>query len=176
MQTRRGTNRITLVLMALLLAIAASCGSDDDSTSDQRDPNGTEAPADDAGTPDQGGGGGTSTLVIDGVTYETDGGRCHLEPQDSAGGGGQILATAMATFENDEGDQMLLDFTRFDADSMFHGDDISLAVGDFADGLSYRTSLDEGTVSVEGSVVSAADVELTEVEADPITISFDIAC
>ncbi len=174
MQPRRGTTRITLVLMALLMAIAASCGSDDDSTSDPGDR--TEAAVDDAGTADQGGGGGTSTLVIDGVTYETDGGRCHLEPQDAAGGGGQILATAMATFENDEGDQMLLDFTRYDADSMFHGDDISLAIGDFADASTYGTSLDEGTVSVEGSVVSAADVELTIFEADPITISFDIAC
>ncbi|NLV56203.1 MAG: hypothetical protein GXY13_11385 [Acidimicrobiales bacterium] len=180
MRDVRGAGRLVLVATALLWSgFVVGCGGDDGGS-------GADAagvPAEDAGDGGDGGGGtvggggGGASLTVDGEAIDVGSPLCYLEPQDSAGGGGQILATAQVSGTNADGVRVALDFTRFDADSTFHGDDITLDVGELGDSVGFAASLDEGTIEVADGVVSGDDITLTEPgSGDSVVVSFDLDC
>lgn len=132
------------------------------------------------------GGGAEGTLVVDGETIELSGGFCTLEPQDAVAGGGQILFTGQASGVNGDGEEVMLDVTRFDEDSALEGDAIGVVVGDAGDpdARSYSTGQfgvlpdrKDDHLSLDGSTISANDVELIddEMEEHPV-VSFEINC
>lgn len=178
---------------AIALSLAA-CGGDDDSSDavddaaaadagdSESEPAGDDAgdAGDDGGEAAGGGGGaGGGTLVLGAETIEFDSARCFLEEQDAAAGGGKILFVAQAFGTTADGEELVLDVSRYDADSQFTGDDIIVDIGDpFSDdSVSMSAKGDIGTVSVDGSRLSAGD--LTFFNFDDGTEqpgSFDVNC
>jgi hypothetical protein len=110
------------------------------------------------GSTASGSGGGGGTLVLGDETIELDSARCFLREQASAGGGGKILLTGQGTGTNAAGEEVRLDFTRYDEASQFTGDDISVEVGPLADATSYTARLDLGAVDRSGSTLTATDI------------------
>lgn len=153
-------------------------GTDDGATddgSDSEDEPATDDAAADDGSAEQGGGAGT--LVLGGEEIDLGSGRCFLEEQPAAAGGGSILAVAQASGTTAAGEEVLIDFTRFSEDSQFAGDDVSVDVGPIADSVSYRGSTPVGTVSIDGDVVSASDLPLQNTDdGSEVTASFTISC
>lgn len=180
----------------LILAAACSDSDPDDSSASPADAenstdNSAEANGDGAGASDNGGsgsggsgGGGQNSLVIDGENVPIGNGLCHLEPQELLGGGdnGMILAAVMASGTNSAGDRVEFDFTRYDADTVFHGDDLNIEIGPLTDPIEYRIQLDEGTIPIVDGVLSAADLTLEASTLDDlgpansIVASFEIHC
>lgn len=167
---------ITIVLAALL----AGCGGGDDGADARGAPSVDDGSGDaaDASRSGSGGGRGASSLVVDGETISVGGALCHLEPEEAAGGGGgMILATAQNTGTDAAGDLVSIDFTRYDADSMFHGDDVTLNVGEVGDPKTYTAHLDEGAIPVSNGVVSGQDITMRDAEADvEVVVSFEMVC
>ena len=167
----RARRMLAMASLAVAL-IAAGCSSD---SSDGADDSGSgDATAADA-VPS---GGATGTLTLDGEQIELTGGRCYLEEQPAAAGGGSIEATAQADGTDADGDAVLIDVTRFSADNQFAGDDVSITIGDPFDPASVTLSgsSDIGTVSIEDSTVSASQFEVSEDLADTVFIDFTIDC
>ncbi len=178
------------ILFALALAlVAASCG-DDDSTA-----NGDATPSDevnDADTVDgsddvtdetddngdDGNSGGGGTLTFDGEEITLDSARCTFEEQDAAAGGGTIEFVAQGTGTNAAGETVLLDVTRFSEESMFAGDDVTVDIGEIATATRFSGNEPAGTVSEDGSTVSATDFPVTGSEDfnDERNVSFSVAC
>ena len=78
-----------------------------------------------------------------------------------------------------DGDEFYLDVTRFDEDSTFHGDSISVEVGNpNADGFTAWTAQSPfGTVEVDGLTVRADDIAFSNAEAGTeITGAFEVSC
>ena len=100
-------------------------------------------------------GGGGSRLFLDGEEIVLGPGRCYLQEQPAAAGGGSILATAQAQGTNAAGDDVRIDFTRYSADSQFAGDDVNIDVGPLGASEGHGGSAPEGAVTVEGNVVSS---------------------
>lgn len=172
--------RFAIAAALLLATSAAACGDDnssdtttgdsavgatDETSADETSANGDSTPAGDGG----------GILVLDGETIELDMGRCYLEPQDSAGGGGSILATAQGSGTNAAGQTLIVDFTRYDEESMFHGDDVLV---DSADGtVTLKASLPDGDIAVTDADVRAESVEMRNPETgETATASFSISC
>lgn len=186
---RRRTMRGAVILAALALVVAG-CGDDDGSAdaggapaiddSSSSDASSSGGSSDDGsgsggGSTDGGSsGGGSSSLVIDGENIAIAWAACYLEPQE-LGGGGNILVTARASGTNAAGDPVVLDFTRYDADSMFHGDDITIEVGEMADATTYSALLDEGAIAVSGGAVSGQDITADDAGTE-VVVSFELAC
>ena len=162
------------------LLVVAACGGDDESAPSNDSSGGTAATtAAPSANPAPSSGAGGGELVIGDETITFDRARCFLQEQDAAGGGGKILFTAQAFGTNAAGDPITLDVSRYDEDSQFTGDDIILDIGDpFSDdAVSLASSADLGTVSVDGSTLSAGD--LTFVNFDDFSEqngSFEINC
>lgn len=182
-----GVRRARLVAAVAVSSVLllTGCGDDDDGTAvDDVDTGTVEDEGSDTGDPgdEEGdaapaGGGGTGSLVLDGEEIELGPGLCFLEEQPSAGGGGSILATAQAQGTDAAGEEVRIDFTRYSEDSQFAGDDVSVDVGPLGGSVGYSGSEAEGTVSVDGSVVSATDFPLMNSEdLSEITASFTINC
>ena len=155
----------------------AESTAESDDTGDAGDA-ATEPAADDAAE-SGGGGGGGGTLVLGGDTITLDSARCFLEEQDAAAGGGKILFVAQGFGVTAGGEQLTLDVSRYDEDSQFVGDDVIVDIGDpFADdAVSLTANADLGTVTVDGSTLSADG--LTFVNSDDLTEqagSFEITC
>jgi len=195
--------RLWLAVFAVLALVAAGCGGDDAGDGDAggdttvaRDAGtgGTTAP-EDGGVDDQsvgeeddpsadGGdgsdaGGFAGSIVIGDETIMLDAALCFLEEQDAAAGGGKILFTAQASGTNAAGEEITIDVSRFDEDSQFTGDKVSLVIGDpfSADAVSWDADGEIGAVEVDGSVVRSAD--LTFVNSDDLSElpgSFEIRC
>lgn len=167
---------IATTTLLVLLVVSLGCSSNSGAGVDRAD----EATAASGGGGDDGGasGGSGATLVLDGETLTAKGALCHLEAQDVSGGDGKMLATAMATFEDASGNRVHLDFTRYDADSRFHGDDVTIDVGELGEDLDAdaRKSFDEGTVAIDGRKVSASELELVRSDGGTSIVSFDLAC
>ena len=191
MRTTRAILAITIVALMALAGIA--CGSSgSDSSSDSDDTSATTADA----TTDEGSDDATSdgsddssdddpatgpllagSLTVDGEDIELNPGRCLLEEQPSAGGGGVLEATAQGTGTNRAGDQVVVDFTRYSADSQFAGDDVSVTIGDPFDGATeLGGTADSGTVAIDGFEVSATDFEVSDESGTTQAISFTINC
>lgn len=185
----------------LVLAGCSTSGSDDDAAPAGKggsdipieDANDEEAPDADGDSDDlpempvgPAGGVKSATVVMNGETIELSGGGCYLQEQDSAAGGGKILFTGQATGVNGDGEEVMLDVSRFDADSMFEGDMIDLVVGDYRDPdvKSYGVGImgamggeKQFHLSLDGSTISADGVELMDDDmAEEMTVSLEINC
>lgn len=152
----------TMVLAAVGLAVGACGGDDDDAgvgdvAADVDDAASAAADAAADGGASGGGGGGGGVLVLGDETIELDSARCFLEEQDAAAGGGKILFVGQGFGTNAAGEEILVDISRWDEDSQFTGDDIIVDVGDpFSDtAVNYRAGGDIGTVTLDGSTLSA---------------------
>ena len=168
MRHMRPMHSVILAAAALTMFVVG-CGGDDDSSDDAGD---APAAVDDSGASESGGdaggggatagaGGGTLELGAETITFERA--RCFLEEQDAAAGGGKILFTAQAFGTNAAGDEVVIDVSRYDEDSQFAGDDIIVDIGDpFSDtAVSLNAVTDIGTVSVDGSTLSASGLTFT---------------
>lgn len=130
-------SRSIILLVACLSLVVAACGGGDGEGGAASPPAAATDPAatDPATTaraatgPPAEGPGGDSTVTLGDEVIALDGGPgCYTEPQDTAGGG-QILVTAQLSGTTAAGEPVLIDFTRYDEESMFTGDDVSLAIG-----------------------------------------------
>lgn len=164
---------MTAIIVVVLLA--TGCGSDDesgasetgdgtaDTTAGADDDTETDDGTDDSGgsddaTGDDGGTGGDfGSIVFGDQTIALTSSLCFLEEQDAAAGGGKILFVAQGSGTDAAGEPVALDVSRFDEDSQFSGDKSNIVIGDpFSDSAaSWDANGDIGTVSVEGSTVSA---------------------
>ena len=163
-----------LAAIAAVLLLSAGCGSDDDTdsggivdddavstTDDATTDEGNDESDDSEGSADAGNagssGGDAGSMVLGDETIVFTLAQCFLEEQDSAGGGGKILFVAQGSGTNAAGEAVLLDVSRFDEDSQFTGDKSNAVIGDpFSDSaISWDANGDIGTVSVDGSTVSA---------------------
>lgn len=174
----RGTRVLSVMVAALGLALFGACGNDDGGSALP-----TEGADDDSGDADGDtddvsptGGGGGGSLTLDGEEIGFDNARCFLEEQESAGQ--QILLTAQAFGTDAAGEEVMIDFTRWGEESDFTGDDVSITIGDpFAeDARSLGGRVDIGGVSVDGSTVSATDMELTGEGGATVAADFVIEC
>ena len=187
--------RVVIVLGVALMLLAAACGDSDDAavgsadtieaagstesavTPDASAP-ATSAPDEGAGG-DAAGSGGSGALVLGDQTIAFDSARCFLQEQDAAAGGGKILFVAQAFGTDAAGEPVAIDVSRYDQDSQFFGDDIIVDIGDPSseDGVSLGARGEVGTVTVDGSRISAAT--LTFLDFDDATEqsgSFEINC
>ena len=178
-----GVRRWVAAAAASMLVLAA-CGGDDDAA----DP---EPAADDGGGAEEdggagdggagaggGGGAGGGTLVLGAETITLDSARCFLEEQESAGGGGKILFVAQGFGTTADGEPLTLDVSRYDEDSQFTGDDVIVDIGDpFADSaVSLTASGDIGTVTLDGSSLSADGLTFVDDDFSEQTGSFELNC
>lgn len=172
-----------VVLCAAAAALLAGCGGDDDEATPENGGTTTAATVA-AGDPADGdsasGGSGSGTLTLDGESIALTSVRCFLEPQDSAGGGGQILFTGQGTGANGAGDDVLIDVSRYDEASMFAGDSVSMTVGDptSPDSTTYDVSGEQDAIVVDGSTLSGDAITLDDPEGGGTgpTVSFQLNC
>ncbi len=118
-------------------------------------------------------------MLLGDETITFDSSLCYLQEQDAAAGGGKILFVVQATGVNAAGDQVMIDVSRYDEDSMFSGDSVSVVVGDpFAGGdTSWAADGETGMVTLDGS--NARADQLGFVNMDDMSEapgSFDINC
>ncbi len=176
-----------IALVGAVLALG-SCGDDDSTSNASSDDGSSSSTASDNGAADDGaddgasdvtetppsdGGGGAGSLTLDGEEIALGPGRCYLQEQPAAAGGGSIEATAQAQGTNAAGDDVRIDFSRYSADSQFAGDDVNIDVGPLGSSESHGGSEPAGTVSIDGNVVSATDFPI---DGGASAISFEIAC
>jgi hypothetical protein len=177
---------LKLLILGLgpLLALAVACGGDDDGSSGNTQPSGssgsaaaTEAPGGDGAAPTQapvgsgggassGGGGGTVTIGDEVIVLERA--LCYLQEQEVAGSPGKILLSGAGFGQLASGEEIVLDVTRYDEDSLFTGDDIEVEVGDpFGDDYySWIASGDLGTINVDGSTLSVDELTFRHSQDD----------
>ena len=177
----------TWVIALAFVVFVAGCGGDDDDATPATDASPTTAPAEatdggSSGDDDQpaapsGGNGGEVVLGDETITF--DSARCFLEEQDAAAGGGKILFVAQAFGTTAAGEPVTIDVSRYDEDSQFTGDDILLDIGDpFSDdAVGWTARGDIGTVTVDGSTLSAAGLTFSDFDAGAeVSGSFRIDC
>lgn len=156
--------------------------TDGDTADADTDADGDTGEGDGDTTPDAPAGGGGGTLVLGDETITLDSARCFLQEQDAFAGGGKILFVGQGFGTTAEGDELVLDVSRYDEDSQFTGDDVFVDIGDpFSDDLvSYNTSAELGTVQLDGSTMRADGLTLTTFDAtgtsSDIPASFELNC
>lgn len=149
------------VVAAAVLIGLTGCGDDDgdDTSAGSETPSENEAqPADEgaaSGSPDGGGGGG-GVVTIGSETIELDQTRCYLQPQDAAAGGGTIEYNAQGTGTDAEGNEVLVDLSRYSEESQFAGDDARIQFGPPGELLRDYAMVD-GSIVVEGSTLTITD-------------------
>ncbi len=183
-----------LAASTLVLALSTGCADsdDEDTTAPEAttDPAGAPAtsgsPGDEADEPDSdrdaadaATSGGDGRLVLGDETIEFDEILCMLEPQDAAAGGGQILFVGQGMGVDAAGQDVLLDVSRYDQDSEFEGDVVSVEIGDLmaGDNVSLESRSPVGTVTVEGSTIRLDQMTLENVEdGSQQAASFELTC
>jgi hypothetical protein len=160
-----------------MLLWATACSDDGDGSADAvAGGAGQEVPeggGDGDATPD---GGGAGLLVLDGEEITLGPGRCFLEEQEAAAGGGSIELTGQAAGTNAAGDPVTVDFTRYGEGSQFAGDDLSVTVGELGQHTSATGSLDAGAVSLEDDVLRGDGFSLMGDDGAQMSASFEIHC
>lgn len=123
--------------------------SNDDSSSDNQSSEG--APAGSAGT-----------LTVGDEVIDLDHVRCFLEEQDVAGSDGKILLTGQGFGTTASGDELVLDVTRYDEDSLFTRDDIQVDIRDPLgdDFYSWDGSADLGTIERDDSTLASRRIDV----------------
>jgi hypothetical protein len=173
---------------AALLASAllfAGCGGDDDGTTEAASDGGSTSSdgsdvassgGDDSGSSSSAGAGGTINLGGEEIAIERL--WCYFEEQPRAGLGGVFTHTAQGEGVNADGEAVLLDFSRAVAEDGTVEFDLTVDVGDFrsADSVGYRGSGDEITFRDNSASVNTSVVNFDDFNADPIDLSFDLAC
>jgi hypothetical protein len=96
-------------------------------------------------------------VTIGDEMIELNSARCFLEEQDVAGSPGKILFVGQGFGTLASGEEIVVDVSRYDEESLFYGDDIHIDVGDpFSDDFySWRASADFGTIQLDGSTLRA---------------------
>lgn len=171
--------RASLTLTAALILAISGCGSDSDDSASKAKDGATSGGGPTAGSDGSGGStaAGPGSLVFGEETIALEPGRCYLQEQDSAGGGGKILATAQAVGTNAAGEEVRVDFTRYDENSQFFGDDISIDVGPVGSSTGYSSRVDVGGVEVSGDTVTASDIPMRNMDdGSEFSASFEIGC
>jgi hypothetical protein len=187
--------KLLLIGLCLVTALAIACGGDDDDSSGATQASGsdggtaatqapsgdgaapTEAPSDSGGGSASGGGGGSLTLGDEVISL--DRARCYMQEQDVAGSPGKILFTAQGFGTNADGEDLVLDISRYDEDSLFYGDDILVDVGDpFSDdAVSWHAASDFGTVEQDGSTLRADGLTfMNGSDGSQVSGAFELAC
>ncbi len=179
-QWRIRTRRLFLTLAL----VAAACSGGDGATDTSVDAGATTTTAATAATttvapsttaPAQPGArGGTLSINGEDVALQS---RCFLEDQAAAGGGGTIELSGQGQGTTADGTPIVIDITRFGADSQFAGDDVSITMGDpFSDDvINLEGRAEIGTISLDGSVLSATDYTVRGDDGEQL-ISFSIEC
>ena len=175
--------RSTTSMIALVLLLSAGCGDDGTGDDGATSPTTSPAPAPEDGTArgengPAAGGGSAGTLTLGDETIAFDSARCFLEEQEAAAGGGTIEFVGQAFGTNAAGENVSIDVSRFSGESMFAGDDVSVVIGDPRAGgaRSLGSSSPTGTVSLDGSVLSASSITFRDDQAAEVTASFVINC
>lgn len=197
MQPHHPTPSVRRLIVAFACACTlflVACGGDDEDAdargvtdpteatprADGDDPAGSEDEETASDAPATGGSssGGSGTIVLGDETIEFDEVQCTLDPQEAAAGGGQILFVGQGLGVDADGQDVLLDVSRYDEDSQFAGDVVSVEIGDImaGDNTSLESRTAAGTVEVEGSTIRA-EVTLTDfTESSELSASFEISC
>ena len=180
------TTKLWMTAPLLLGLIVAGCSGDD---GDDTDADVTEAPATavadvaiEASEADPTAApvveAATGTLVLDGEEIAMAAALCWFQEQPRAGLGGVFTHTAQAEGTNAAGEALLLDITRARAEDGTVEDDIIIDIGDYTseDAVSYGGGGAEGTIEFGDDSASADNVEVTDFETGPVSLTFDISC
>lgn len=181
------TDRWWLAVPLTVGLVLAACSGDDAGAGAGGDDSGaTAAPASTTGpAPDptaapanDGGAGTASTMTLDGEVIALDRMLCFFEEQPRAGLGGVFTHTAQGEGTDAAGEPVLLDMTRARAEDGTVGDEILVDIGDFRedDAISLRANGPEGLIEFGDRTASASEVQMTDFQADPRTLSFDVSC
>ena len=178
--------------LGLVLVFAVACSGGDDDSSGGSQPTGgdaatqpsggdgaapTEAPSSSGGGAPSGGGAGSLTLGDE--VIELASARCFLQEQDVTGSPGKILFQAQGYGVTAEGEELVLDVTRYDEDSLFTGDEIEADIGDpFGDDFYYwSASGDIGTVEIDGSTLSVGGLTFRHSDdGSEVMGTFELKC
>ena len=147
------------VVVAAVLFGLTGCGDDDgdDTSAGSETPSGNEEQsADDGAASGSPGGGGGGVVTIGSETIELDRAQCYLQPQDAAAGGGTIEYNAQGKGTDAEGNEVLVDLSRYSEESQFAGDDAQIEFGPPAELLRDYAMVD-GSIVVEGSTLTITD-------------------
>jgi hypothetical protein len=182
--------------IALLLMVAGvACGGDGDDTesppastavqgtaTEDTDSSADDSSTNGSSTNDQPSGaasGGAGTLALGDEVIELERAQCFLEEQDASAGGGKILFTAQGFGTTADGEDFVLDISRFDEDSQFTGDDILVDVGDPRGGdfYSWAGTAALGTIDQDGSTLRAEGLTFAHSEdGSEIAGAFEVHC
>ena len=188
------TNRWWVAVPLTVGLVVAACSGDDDGA----DANGDDADATAASvgatvapaitpepvpdpTPvpaDDGGRSADSTMTLGGELIVIDRMLCFFEEQPRAGLGGVFTHTAQGQATDAAGEPVILDLTRSRDEDGTVADTVLVDIGDpFSDdAVSLSANGPEGSIDFGDSSASAADLELTDFESDPVMLSFDVSC
>lgn len=193
--------RATIGLLVVLAMVIAGCGDDDDAT--EADDDATEAGADqtdeaaqDDGTEDDNRDGGgddgnvpvpaaeAGTLNLGDETIEMENVGCFLEEQPRAGLGGTFEFSIQGHGTNAAGEQVVVDITRVrpDEDGGPLGneephDSVKVDVGEPGSATSYTANGPVGTVTVDGSSVTAGVLQASSLTGGAsLDVSFELGC
>ena len=196
------TARRVMVAAVLALAVsAAGCGDDDDSADGATEPADTVA-ADDASSDDEADGGGddgggdqggdesaapagdAGTLTFGGETIEMENVGCFLEEQPRAGLGGTFEFSIQGRGTNAAGEAVIIDITRVRPDedggplgNQEPADEVKIDIGDPGSGTSYTGDGPVGTVTVDGSSVTASGIQVSALSGpEAVEVAFDLGC
>ena len=166
-----------LVPLAVGLALAG-CGGDSDTGAGGDGAVATGTAAADATGANDGAGGSSGEMTLGDEDIAIDGLRCFFEEQPRAGLGGVFTHSAQGRGANADGEDVVLDLTRARAEDGTVVDNISVDIGDPSsdDSISLGTSGPEGLVQFGDDSASASGVEVSEFGAEPVMLSFDLAC
>jgi hypothetical protein len=178
------TRRCAPLLLAVGLVVAA-CGGGGAEGSDEVGAAATDAVAEDAAavatdvTAANGGApAAAGVMALGGEDITIDGLRCFFEEQPRAGLGGVFTHTAQGQGTNAEDEAVILDLSRARAEDGTVGDQISVDIGDPLgdESVSLGAGGPEGLILFGEDRVAASDVEVSEFGAEPVTLTFDLAC
>jgi hypothetical protein len=185
-----------LALLFVFVMLAAACGDDGDSSSDDGgDDTSSDADAgsgddtsdtgSDDGVSDEGGSeeipggeaaGGASTLTFGGEEIALNARGCYAEEQEVAGS--IITLTAQASGTNAAGEDIIVDFTRFaPGGTVSEGDDILIDIGPLGASMTYQAGLPFESVPVDDGVLTVAETTFSSFDdGSEVAVSVAIVC
>jgi hypothetical protein len=177
--------RLLVVLLAIGV-LGGACGDDDAASVSETTTAGTQGTQPGGVTtvpattvPATTGGDARGSVTIGDETITFDSARCYLQEQEAAAGGGSILATAQGFGTNADGEEVVVDFSRYDEESDFVGDHVTATIGDpFSDeAINLAVTLDLGDVGIDGSTVGAGGFAFQNLDdLSEVAGSFEIRC